>query len=76
MAGRPLKVLRRAIRHRGTTLRDFRGGDGEPGGFQDAAPRLRPRGRGLPPLRRGGPALVRVAGRSSHFCPRCQRRRV
>jgi formamidopyrimidine-DNA glycosylase len=65
-------VLRRAIRHRGTTLRDYRDGDGEPGGFQA---RLRVYGReGLACPRCGAPVRrLRVAGRSSHFCPRCQR---
>ena len=68
-------VLRRAIRHRGTTLRDYRDGDGEPGGFQS---RLRVYGREGEACPRCGAAvrLVRVAGRSSHYCPRCQRRRV
>ena len=67
-------VLRRAIRHRGTTLRDYRDGDGEPGGFQA---RLRVYGReGLACRRCGAPVRRRrVAGRSSHFCPRCQRKR-
>ena len=69
------KVLRRAIRHHGTTFRDFRGGDGEPGGFQN---RLCVYGREGEACPRCGAAvrLVRVAGRSSHYCPRCQRRRL
>jgi len=68
-------VLRRAIRHRGTTLRDYRDGDGEPGGFQA---RLRVYGREGEACLRCGAAIRRrrVAGRSSHFCPRCQRSRT
>ena len=68
-------VLKRAIRHRGTTLRDYRDGNGEPGGFQA---RLRVYGREGLACPRCGAAIrrLRVAGRSSHFCPRCQRRRA
>jgi formamidopyrimidine-DNA glycosylase len=67
-------VLRRAIRHRGTTLRDYRDGDGEPGGFQNL---LRVYDREGLACRRCGTAIRRrrVAGRSSYFCPRCQRLR-
>jgi formamidopyrimidine-DNA glycosylase len=70
-----LSVLRRAILHRGTTLRDYRDGDGEPGGFQNF---LRVYDREGLACRRCGTAIRRrrVAGRSSYFCPRCQRRRV
>lgn len=64
-------VLKHAIKHRGSTIRDYIGGSGLRGGFQDE---FRVYGRtGLPcttckePIRR----LV-IAGRSSHFCPACQ----
>jgi formamidopyrimidine-DNA glycosylase len=65
-------VLRRAIRHRGTTVRDYRDGDGEPGGFQNL---LRVYDREGLACRRCGAAIrrLRVAGRSSYSCPRCQR---
>jgi formamidopyrimidine-DNA glycosylase len=65
-------VLRRAIRCRGTSVRDYRDGDGAEGGFQN---RLRVYGReGLPCLRCASRIRrLRVSGRSSHFCPRCQR---
>lgn len=68
-------VLRRAIRYRGTTLRDYRDGDGERGGFQT---RLRVYGReGLAcPRCRAAIRRIRVSGRSSYFCPRCQRKRT
>ncbi len=67
-------VLRRAIRHRGTTISDYRDGDGEPGGFQT---RLRVYGREGLACPRCGAAIrrLRIAGRSSHFCPHCQHRR-
>ncbi|HHS96288.1 MAG TPA: bifunctional DNA-formamidopyrimidine glycosylase/DNA-(apurinic or apyrimidinic site) lyase [Chloroflexi bacterium] len=66
-------VLREAIAGRGTTLEDGRyvGVDGRPGGF---APRLAVYHReGQPCLRCGTPIRrIRVNGRGTHFCPRCQ----
>lgn len=64
-------VLRRALHHRGSTLRDYRNADGSKGNFQ----RLhRVYGReGLPCTRCKRPIVrVVVGGRSTHFCPRCQ----
>lgn len=64
-------VLGRAIDWRGTTLRDYRDGLGEAGGF---APHLRVYGRAGAPCARCGTAIVKttVAQRGTHFCPRCQ----
>ncbi|MDQ2697115.1 MAG: bifunctional DNA-formamidopyrimidine glycosylase/DNA-(apurinic or apyrimidinic site) lyase [Pseudomonadota bacterium] len=65
-------VLEEAIRQGGTTLRDFVNGAGQPGYFQQ---QLRVYGRaGQPcpvcaaPLRQ-----ARLGGRSTCYCPRCQR---
>lgn len=65
-------ILARAIRSRGTSIRDYRDGDGREGSFQDC---LCVYGReSLPCPRCGGKIKrLRIAGRSSHFCPRCQR---
>jgi formamidopyrimidine-DNA glycosylase len=67
------RVLSRAIRARGTTLRDYRRPDGSPGGFQT---RLAVYGREGDACARCGAVIVRVevAGRGTHYCPRCQRR--
>ena len=64
-------TLRRALRHRGSTLRDYRDANDESGAFQRlhrvydraAAPCWKCRGK-----------IVRVVmgGRSTHFCPVCQ----
>ena len=64
-------VLRRAIAARGSSIRDYVGGTGRPGGYQEE---FRVYGRtGAPCPRCAGPvACVRLAGRSTHFCPRCQ----
>jgi formamidopyrimidine-DNA glycosylase len=64
-------TLQRAIRAGGTTLRDFRGGNDEPGYFQQ---RLRVYGRaGEPcPVCRTSVRAVRRGQRPAFFCPRCQ----
>jgi formamidopyrimidine-DNA glycosylase len=65
-------VLEKAIRAGGTTLRDFHGGDGEAGYFQQ---QLEVYGRDGEPCRRcGGEVSVIVLGqRSTYYCKRCQR---
>ena len=65
-------TLRNAIARGGTTLRDFVGSDGRPGYF---AQELAVYGRGGEPCRRCGAMLkeVRLGGRSTVYCPRCQR---
>jgi formamidopyrimidine-DNA glycosylase len=64
-------VLERAIALRGSTIRNYVGGSGLQGQYQDE---FRVYGRtGKPCPRCGTPiACVRLAGRSSHFCPACQ----
>ena len=64
-------VITHAIEARGSTIRDYVGGSGLKGGFQRE---FRVYGRtGEPCVACGTPIeRVRVAGRSSHFCPRCQ----
>jgi formamidopyrimidine-DNA glycosylase len=66
-------TLRRAIRHRGSTLRDYLDADGAAGGFQ----RLhRVYDRAGHPCHRCDTPIERIVlgGRSTHFCPACQRR--
>jgi formamidopyrimidine-DNA glycosylase len=67
------KTLRRAIASGGSTLRDYRRLDGAEGEFQHAHNVY---GREGLACRRCGRLIVRVqlAGRSTHFCPRCQKR--
>ena len=66
-------ALEGGIARRGTTLRDYVGADGLPG---DNAAALLVYGRvGEPCPRCGGVIRRRVdAGRSTFYCPRCQRR--
>jgi formamidopyrimidine-DNA glycosylase len=65
-------VLTRAIDKRGSSIRDYIGGSGQRGGFQEE---FRVYGRtGKPCVRCRTPIVVmRLAGRSTHFCPRCQK---
>ena len=65
-------VLTHAIQERGSTIRDYVGGSGLKGGFQDE---FRVYGRTGAPCRACETPIevLRVAGRSSHYCPNCQR---
>jgi formamidopyrimidine-DNA glycosylase len=64
-------VLVRAIEGRGSTIRDYVGGSGLRGSYQEEH---RVYGRCGEPCRhcRRPVVCVRLAGRSTHFCPRCQ----
>ncbi|WP_417617203.1 bifunctional DNA-formamidopyrimidine glycosylase/DNA-(apurinic or apyrimidinic site) lyase [Oceanisphaera sp.] len=66
------KVLARAITQGGTTLKDFTGSDGKPGYFVQE---LQVYGRAEQPCSGCGALLqeVRMGGRSTVFCPLCQR---
>lgn len=68
------RVLKRAIEHRGSTLRDYVDANGEPGDFQKVH---RVYDREGEPCLRCGTVIVRiiVAQRSTCFCPRCQPKR-
>jgi formamidopyrimidine-DNA glycosylase len=65
-------VLEAAIREGGTTLNDFTDGAGNDGEFQVS---LAVYGREGEPCPRCGGRVRRIvqSGRSSFFCPRCQR---
>jgi formamidopyrimidine-DNA glycosylase len=64
-------TLRRALRHRGSTLRDYRDADGAAGDFQS---RHRVYDREGKPCRTCRSPIQRIVlgGRSTHFCPNCQ----
>ncbi|MGH7968055.1 MAG: bifunctional DNA-formamidopyrimidine glycosylase/DNA-(apurinic or apyrimidinic site) lyase [Limisphaerales bacterium] len=67
------KVLKRAVNLQGTTFRDYIDIEGRPGNFHLRLRVYQKTGNPCPrcgaPIRR-----ITIAGRSSHFCPRCQRR--
>lgn len=66
------RVLRQAIKDKGTTVSDYRGPDGIIGGFQR---HLRVYGCTGEPCRvcRTPIRKTRVGGRGTHFCPACQK---
>jgi len=65
-------VLQRGLAAGGASVRTYRHSNGEEGGFQH---QLSVYGREGEPCRRCGQPIRRivVAGRGTHFCPRCQR---
>ena len=64
-------VLENAIAARGSTIRNYVGGSGLEGGFQH---QLSVYGRAGEPCARCRTAVrcIRLAGRATHFCPKCQ----
>jgi formamidopyrimidine-DNA glycosylase len=65
-------VLNQAIRHRGSTLRDYRDADGRPGDFQKIHRVYDREGKPCAVCRTPITRIV-LGGRSTHFCPECQR---
>lgn len=65
-------TLRRALRHRGSTLRDYRDADGHPGAFQSLHRVYDREGESCRKCRTPIQRIV-LGGRSTHFCPACQR---
>jgi len=64
-------VLRRAIERRGSSIRNYVGGSGRKGQYQEE---FRVYGRFGEPCRRCRTPIerIRLAGRSTHYCPQCQ----
>jgi formamidopyrimidine-DNA glycosylase len=65
-------VLNRAIRARGSSIRDYVDGSGRRGEYQEE---FYVYGRAGEPCRRCKTPVerIRLAGRSTHYCPKCQR---
>jgi formamidopyrimidine-DNA glycosylase len=65
-------VLRRAIEQRGSSIRNYVGGSGLEGRYQDE---FRVYGRSGEPCPSCQTSIkrIRLAGRSTHYCPECQR---
>lgn len=66
------EILREAIANRGTTFRDYVDGNNQKGGYQQLLRVFQKKGEPCPncgtPIER-----IKVAGRSSYFCPNCQK---
>jgi formamidopyrimidine-DNA glycosylase len=66
-------ILKKAIRHRGTSFSDYVDGRGEKGNFTSLL-KIYGRKAGEKCLVCGGPVkAVKIGGRTAKFCPRCQR---
>jgi len=72
LAGAVVEILSQAIGEGGTTLNDFADGEGRSGYFQVS---LAAYGRAGAPCPTCGEAIRRIVqgGRSTYYCPRCQR---
>ena len=69
------KVLTQAIASSGSTIQNYRDAEGHKGSFQESH-KVYDR-TGEPCVACGTPVrMTRVGGRSSHFCPKCQRKRT
>lgn len=67
-----ISVLQDAIANQGTTFRDYRTGYGQEGSFQNKLHIYGKKGE-LCPHCQTAIEHMKVAGRTSHYCPRCQR---
>jgi formamidopyrimidine-DNA glycosylase len=67
------RTLRGAIRHRGSTLRDYVDADNEPGGYRSKHRVYDRAGEPCRGCRKGVIERIVLGGRSTHFCPRCQK---
>ena len=73
LSGAIKTVLTRAIEHRGSTLRDYRDGNGEPGEFQKVHQVYDREGEECV-VCGGRISRIVLGGRSTYFCGRCQGR--
>lgn len=65
-------VLRDAIRQGGSTIKNYRTVDGSEGGFQRSL-MIYGKNGGVCPICSGGVVTIRQGGRSTFYCPNCQR---
>lgn len=66
------EILEESIKQGGTTLKDFVGGDGKPGYFQQTLHIYGKTGNECPKCQTALKSL-KLASRNSVYCPKCQR---
>ena len=66
-------TLRTALQHRGSTLRDYFDANGDPGGFKKLHAVYDRTGENCRKCKTPIKRIV-LGGRSTHFCPHCQKR--
>lgn len=67
------KILRKAIRYRGTTFNDYRDAQGRQGGFLKHLKVYQREGEKCLRCKKGVIKKEKIAGRGTHFCPQCQK---
>jgi len=67
------KILKLAIKKRGTTFNNYRDADGHKGNFVKYLKVYGREGEKCKRCRHGIIQKVRLGGRGTHFCPKCQR---
>jgi len=66
-------IIRQAIKYRGTTFNDYVDAAGRQGNFAGHLKVYQRAGKKCRRCRRGVIRRIKVAGRGTHYCPRCQR---
>ena len=66
------KILKEAIRKRGTSISDFRDTAGKKGSYGNVRRVYRKEGEPCPKKCGGIVKRITIGGRSAHFCPNCQ----
>lgn len=66
------KILKKAIRLRGTSTSDYRDTSGKKGGYGDVRLVYQREGKKCPNKCGGIIKRIKIGGRSAHFCPICQ----
>lgn len=67
-----MRILKKAIKRGGTTIRDYRRGDGNSGGFQNELMVYDRSGKPCKRCEKNVKSIVQ-AGRSTYWCPGCQK---
>lgn len=68
-----IKILSEAVELRGTSISDYRDASGEKGGYADVRKVYRRTGEPCPGDCGGAVIRTKIAGRSCHYCPKCQK---
>lgn len=68
-----LKILKKAIKHGGTTDSDYVNADGHKGGMQNHLKVYHRKGEACLNKCGGKVERIKIGGRGTHFCPKCQK---
>jgi formamidopyrimidine-DNA glycosylase len=66
------KILKLAIKERGSSVSDFRDSEGEPGGFAKFL-KVYGKKKGKCVCCNGDIKTIKMGGRTAHYCPKCQK---